>query len=99
MGKVVIWITTILVILIITIRSLGSHQLLADFKKLLKQINAQYLDLFYYTIITFTTVGYGDIVPLSIAAKIMSIVIATTSVICLTVFLSSVLSYKNEALQ
>ena len=46
MGKVVIWITTILVILIITIRSLGSHQLWADFKKLLKQINAQYLDLF-----------------------------------------------------
>ncbi|MDO5518725.1 MAG: potassium channel family protein, partial [Clostridium sp.] len=41
-------------------------------------------DLFYYTIITFTTIGYGDIVPLSISAKIMSIVISMTSVICLT---------------
>ena len=58
--------------------------------------NQSYFDLFYYTIITFTTVGYGDIVPLSIAAKIMSIVIAITSVICLTIFLSSVLSYKGD---
>ena len=58
--------------------------------------NQSYFDLFYYTIITFTTVGYGDIVPLSMAAKIMSIVIAITSVICLTIFLSSVLSYKGD---
>lgn len=58
--------------------------------------NQTYFDLFYYTIITFTTVGYGDIAPLSMAAKIMSIVIAITSVICLTIFLSSVLSYKGD---
>lgn len=53
-------------------------------------------DLFYYTIITFTTIGYGDIVPISMGAKIMSIVISTTSVICLTIFLSSILSYKDS---
>ncbi|MGL5330651.1 MAG: ion channel [Peptostreptococcaceae bacterium] len=54
-----------------------------------------YFDLFYYTIITFTTIGYGDIIPTTIPAKIVAIVISITSVICLTVFLSSVLSYKD----
>lgn len=58
--------------------------------------NESYFDLFYYTIITFSTIGYGDIVPLSRAAKIMSNIIATTSVICITVFVSSVLSYKED---
>lgn len=58
--------------------------------------NQNNFDLFYYTIITFTTIGYGDVTPVSMLAKVMSIVISTTSVICLTVFLSSVLSYKEN---
>ena len=58
--------------------------------------NQNNFDLFYYTIITFTTIGYGDVTPVSILAKVISIVISTTSVICLTVFLSSVLSYKEN---
>lgn len=58
--------------------------------------NESNFDLFYYTIITFTTVGYGDISPVSNLAKIMSIIISATSVICITIFLSSVLSYKDK---
>ncbi|MGL5750385.1 MAG: potassium channel family protein [Paraclostridium sp.] len=60
-------------------------------------LNAQnYFDLFYYTIITFTTIGYGDIIPVSIPAKILAIIISITSVVCLTVFLSTILSYKDQ---
>ena len=58
--------------------------------------NPTYYDLFYYTIITFATIGYGDICPVSTIAKFMSIVISLTSIICLTIFVSSMLSYKSE---
>ena len=58
--------------------------------------NENNFDLFYYMSITFITIGYGDVIPVSMLAKIMSRVISATSVICLTVFLSSVLSYKEN---
>lgn len=55
-----------------------------------------YFSLFYYTIIAFTTIGYGDIVPTTIASRSVGIIIALTSVICLTIFLSSVFSYQTK---
>lgn len=58
--------------------------------------NPTSFDLFYYTIITFTTIGYGDIVPVTIPAKVISMLIAFTSVVCITIFLSTVLSYREE---
>lgn len=58
--------------------------------------NPSSFDLFYYTIITFTTIGYGDITPLSISAKVIAMVISVTSVICITIFLSTVLSYRDK---
>lgn len=55
-----------------------------------------YFSLFYYTIITFTTIGYGDIVPVTMAARAVAIIISITSVVCLTIFLSSILSYREK---
>ncbi|MGL5575173.1 MAG: potassium channel family protein [Sarcina sp.] len=55
-----------------------------------------YFSLFYYTIISFTTIGYGDIVPVSNLARGIAIIIATTSVISLTIFLGSILSYRDK---
>lgn len=58
--------------------------------------NPGYFDLFYYTIITFTTIGFGDILPLTIWAKFIAIIISITSVVCLTVFLGSIFSYRER---
>lgn len=58
--------------------------------------NPSYFDLLYYTVITFTTIGYGDISPVSPSAKFLSMIISFTSVLCLTIFVSSILSYKEK---
>ncbi len=58
--------------------------------------NPSYFDLFYYTVVTFTTIGFGDIIPLSILAKLIAIVISATSIICITIFLGSIYSYRDR---
>ena len=58
--------------------------------------NPSSFDLFYYTIVTFTTIGFGDIIPLTVLAKLMVIIISITSVICLTGFLGSIFSYRRR---
>ncbi|MBE6047073.1 MAG: two pore domain potassium channel family protein [Clostridium sp.] len=52
-------------------------------------------DLFYYTVATFTTIGFGDIVPLTKLAKTMAVFISGSSIICLSVFLGSIYSIKK----
>jgi hypothetical protein len=58
--------------------------------------NPGYFDLFYYTVVTFTTIGFGDIIPISVPAKIIAIVISATSIICITMFLGSIYSYRDK---
>lgn len=60
------------------------------------QRKVTYFDLFYYTVISFTTIGYGEIVPCRIESKWMAIVIACTSVMCLVIFVSSILALKEK---
>ncbi len=47
-----------------------------------------YFDSLYYTIITFSTVGYGDIIPETVFAKIVSILIISSNFLLLVVFVN-----------
>lgn len=53
-------------------------------------------DMFYYTVVTFATVGYGDIVPTSIASKSVSVLTVFTSILCITVLLSEIVEVKRH---
>lgn len=53
-------------------------------------------DLFYYTMVTFATIGFGDIVPISNAAKGMAVLISGSSIFCLSVFLGSIYSMRSK---
>ena len=53
-------------------------------------------DLLYYTVISFTTIGYGDIVPNAPLSQLVAIIISITSVICLVIFVNSVLSRMEK---
>lgn len=53
-------------------------------------------DMLYYTVITFATVGYGDISPASLPAKAISILTVFTSILCITVLLSEIMGVKKK---
>ena len=89
-------IASILIVVLIILNLYLAVCFVSDTGKEAFSNSPNYFDLFYYTIITFSTIGYGDICPVSIVAKFMSIVISLTSIICLTIFISSMLSYKSE---
>lgn len=53
-------------------------------------------DAFYFVVITFGTIGYGDIIPTCTYSKIISIVITFTSIICISIMLSSFLTASKN---
>ena len=53
-------------------------------------------DLLYYTVLHFTEIGCGDIIPQHTASRVMAVVIALTSVFCLLVFLNSFMEEEEE---
>ncbi|HEY5525793.1 MAG TPA: ion channel [Clostridium sp.] len=89
--------TAVILILIMIVSNLYLGVVLADSLQLNAfSNNPSNFDLFYYTIVTFTTIGFGDIIPLTIPAKLMAIIISITSVICITVFLGSIFSHRRN---
>jgi len=56
---------------------------------------SQFFDLLYFSIVTFTTVGYGDIVPFGKAVKLLTILEMTTAFITI-VFIISRYIKNNE---
>lgn len=52
--------------------------------------------LFYYTVISFTTVGYGDITPATPLSQFVAIIISITSVLCLVIFVGTAVAYAKE---
>lgn len=53
------------------------------------------IDLFYYLIITFTTVGFGDIRPTTNLAKVVTCIIAISGMLFTGMFMGAVLSTED----
>ncbi len=54
------------------------------------------IDLFYYLIITFTTVGFGDIRPSTGIAKIITCMVAVSGMLFTGMFMGAVLSHNEK---
>ncbi len=54
-----------------------------------------YFDFFYYTCVTFATVGFGDIVPISTYARGVCVLTIITSILSITILLSTVITVKK----
>ncbi len=55
-------------------------------------------DYFYLVIVTITTVGYGDIVPLTVAEKIISICLIITGVFVFSLTTAGISSFLTNRL-
>lgn len=49
---------------------------------------SNYFDALYFTVVSFSTVGYGDVLPISIPAKIITMVIILSNILLLIVFIN-----------
>lgn len=93
-----IWKSAILIIMLfIVVLSLMSYCCLMNNANAFDGVKYGIADIFYYTAITFATVGYGDIVPVSLAAKAVSVLTVITSILCITVLLSEIAGLKKKS--
>ena len=53
------------------------------------------VDLFYYLIVTFTTVGFGDISPHTLMAKLVSSLVALSGMLFTGIFVGCILNLKE----
>lgn len=58
--------------------------------------NPSNFDLFYFTVINFTTIGFGDIIPITFLGKFISILIALTSILCISIFMGCIYSNRKR---
>lgn len=91
-----VFIVAITIVFMIIINLYLAVCLIKAYDPLSFSASPSYFDLLYYTIVTFTTIGFGDICPLSVSAKFISILISISSIVCLTIFLGSVFSFRGK---
>ena len=93
-----IWKSAFLTIMLfIVVLSLMSYCCLMHNANAFAGVEYGLADIFYYTAITFATVGYGDIVPVSLAAKSVSVLTVITNILCITVLLSEIAGLKKRS--
>ena len=56
-------------------------------------------DLLYFSFVTLTSLGHGDIVPITQSAKILTMLTALSGVLFLAIFISSLISRNREPLR
>lgn len=54
-----------------------------------------FFDLLYFSIVTFTTVGYGDIVPIAITAKLLTILEMISAFVTIVFIISNYIKKNN----
>lgn len=54
------------------------------------------IDLFYYLIITFTTVGFGDVCPQTTLAKMLTMLIALSGMLFSGMFVATILAVEEK---
>ena len=89
----------IIIALFILALSLMIYMFCRDNTLFLVNGETSYLSFFnclYFVVITFFTIGYGDIVPVGMFAKFFAIVISFTSLACITVLVGASLNIKSD---
>lgn len=92
-----IWKSAVLVIALFwIILSLMSGYCFKYDSQAFKGVENGFLDMVYFTAVTFSTVGYGDVVPCNSATKLISILCIITSILCISILLSGIAGVKKN---